>query len=110
MLGSEWDNYVRALVSQMSDLNIFHPCVSLPPLLDSQFSTLIHHLPLNHQCKIPANKSHSFLPPQPPAFPFPLTYSLFSFVLWETMIYTYLQPHRISSLISSIPSPHFILS
>src|SRR5260370_30797826 len=102
MLRSEQNNYVGAPVSQMSDSNIFHPRVSLPPLLNSRLSTLVHRLPLNHRRKIPANKSHSFPPPQPPAFPFPLTYSLFFFILFETTFDTYLQPHSLTTL--SIPS------
>src|SRR5713226_8673642 len=48
------------------DLLNLHPHVSLPPFIDS---TLAHRLLLNPRCKIPMDESHSFPPPQPPAFP-----------------------------------------
>ncbi len=54
-------------ISHAFDLCIFHPRVSLASI--PRLSTLAHRL-LNHRCTTPADKSHSFPPPQPPAFPF----------------------------------------
>ena len=61
--------HVGVPVNHAFDFLIFHPCVPLPPF---QLSTLTHCLLLKHWHKIPANKSHSLLPPQPPTFPFSL--------------------------------------
>src|SRR5713226_8206298 len=50
--------------------------------------TLAHRLLLNHRCKIPADESHSFPPPQPSAFPFPFSLTHFSSVPRATTINT----------------------
>src|SRR5258707_8325151 len=72
-LGSEWNTHV----GHMFDLLIF------PRVL-----TFVHRLPLNHRRKIPTNESSSFLPSQPPVFPFLLTFYPFSFVLRAMTINT----------------------
>src|SRR5216684_2950735 len=54
-----------------------------PSTLDSRPS-----LPPQPLAQDTCEESHSFLSPQPPAFPFPFTFSLFFFVLWAMTIYT----------------------
>ncbi len=84
------NGHVGAPISHASNLFIFHPHILLPPF---QLLMLTHCLLLKHQCKIPVNESHLFLPSQPPTSP-----------LLHFIFYTFSCPS--SAMMTHIPTPY----